>query len=209
MVEELSLRRRQILDYIEYHTRKRGYPPTVREIGEAVNLSSPSTVHTHLRRLEEAGLVRREGLLTRTIRSLREDSSPAEELGQRADTVNVPIIGQVAAGQPILAQEDTEGHFGVPSDLLPDGKGFLLRVNGDSMIEAGIFDGDYVVVRQQDTAENGEIIVARLGDEATVKRLKREESHVLLEPANRAMDPIVARDVVVEGKVVGLFRRLD
>ena len=129
--------------------------------------------------------------------------------GNAADTVNVPIIGRVAAGQPILAQEETEGHFGVPSDLLPDGKGFLLRVSGDSMIEDGIENGDYVVVRQQDTANNGDIVVARLNDEeATVKRLYREDKHFRLQPSNRKLDPIYAREVVVEGKVVGVFRRL-
>ncbi len=199
MVESLSRRRRQILDYIEFHTSRLGYPPTVREICRGVNLSSPSTVHTHLRRLAQDGFIERTGALTRAIRTR----------GNAADTVNVPIIGRVAAGQPILAQEETEGHFGVPSDLLPDGKGFLLRVSGDSMIEDGIENGDYVVVRQQDTANNGDIVVARLNDEeATVKRLYREDKHFRLQPSNRKLDPIYAREVVVEGKVVGVFRRL-
>ncbi len=177
-----------------------GYPPTVREICRGVNLSSPSTVHTHLRRLAEDGFIERTGALTRAIRMC----------SNAADTVRVPIIGRVAAGKPILAQEETEGHFGVPSDMLPDGKGFLLRVSGDSMIGDGIEHGDYVVVRQQDTADDGDIVVARLNDEeATVKRLFRKEKHFVLKPSNPDMDPIYAREVVVEGKVVGVFRRLD
>lgn len=201
-VEALSPRRRQILEFIEKHTERFGFPPTVREIGEAVQLNSPSTVHAHLRRLEAAGLIVREGMLTRAIRSVRETLNTTS-------TVVVPIVGRVAAGQPVLAQEEVEGYFGVPSDLLPDGNGFLLHVRGDSMVEAGIYDGDYVVVREQPTADNGDIVVALLEGEGTVKKLYRENGHVRLQPCNSSLDPIYARDVTVVGKVVGVFRRLQ
>ncbi len=201
--ERLSPRRKQILEFIEHHIERYGYPPTVREIGEAVQLSSPSTVHAHLRKLEDEGLIVREGMLTRAIRSLRAD--PAEE----ARLVQVPVLGRVAAGQPLLAQEEIEGYFGVPGDMLGDGGGFLLSVRGDSMIDAGIHDGDYVVVREQPTADNGDIVVALLDGEGTVKRFFRENGRVRLQPANPTLDPIYARDIQVVGRVVGLFRRLQ
>ncbi len=202
MREVLSARRREILDFIEKHIERSGYPPTVREIGEAVGLSSPSTVHAHLRRLEDAGFIRRDGTLTRAIRSLRGGV-------QSASVVRVPVIGRVAAGQPILAQEEVEGYFGVPGELLPEGRGFLLHVRGESMIEAGISDGDYVLVREQPSADDGDIVVALLEGEGTVKRLYRENGKVRLQPANCAMQPIIAKDVKIVGKVVGLFRRLS
>lgn len=201
-VKTLSERRKQILDFIERHTQREGYPPTVREIGEAVNLSSPSTVHAHLRKLEEEGYIRREGMLTRAIRSTRSDFS-------QANTIQVPLIGRVAAGQPILAQQEVEGYFGVPADMVPEGKGFLLHVSGDSMIEAGINDGDYVLVREQPSADNGDIVVALIEGEGTVKRIYREPDQIRLQPENSALSPIFTRDVQVVGKVVGLFRRLN
>lgn len=201
-VKTLSERRKQILDFIERHTQREGYPPTVREIGEAVHLSSPSTVHAHLRKLEEDGFIRREGMLTRAIRSTRNELA-------HANTIQVPLVGRVAAGQPILAQQEVEGYFGVPADMVPEGKGFLLHVAGDSMIEAGINDGDYVLVREQPSADNGDIVVALIDGEGTVKRIFREPDQIRLQPENSALSPIYTRDVQVVGKVVGLFRRLN
>ncbi len=202
--DALTPRRRQILEFIERHTQKFGYPPTVREIGEGVQLSSPSTVHAHLKQLEKSGFIRREGMLTRAIRSVREQTASVD-----AGLVNVPIVGRVAAGQPILAEEHIDGYFGVPNDMVPEGRGFLLHVSGDSMVEAGIYDGDYVVVREQPSADNGDIVVAMMEGEGTVKRFYRENGHVRLQPENSRLKPIIARDVTVVGKVVGLFRRVN
>lgn len=202
--ESLTPRRKQILEFIEGHTQRIGYPPTVREIGEAVKLSSPSTVHAHLKQLEKSGYIRREGMLTRAIRSVRDQASAAVP-----GMVNVPIVGRVAAGQPILAEEHIDGYFGVPSEMVPEGRGFLLHVSGDSMIGAGINDGDFVVVREQPSANNGDIVVALMEGEGTVKRFYRENGHVRLQPENASLEPIIARDVTVVGKVVGLFRRLS
>ncbi|MGQ9808222.1 MAG: transcriptional repressor LexA [Armatimonadota bacterium] len=198
----LSPKRREILDYIERHTQRFGYPPTVREIGEAVRLSSPSTVQAHLKRLAEEGLIVRERGLTRAIRPARPALRPAK-------TVQLPLVGRVAAGTPLLAEQDIEGYFGVPSELVPDGRGFLLSVRGDSMVEAGIHDGDYVVVREQPSADDGDIVVALVDGEGTVKRLHRENGRIRLQPANQKMQPIYADDVRIVGKVVGLFRRLQ
>lgn len=200
----LTEKQRRILDYIVRHTRDHGYPPTVREIGEAVGLSSSSTVHSHLRTLEKAGLIRRDAVLTRAIRVVADD--PA---GPRSGRVaNVPLVGRVAAGRPLLAVEDIEDTFPVPGDFLEGGSGFVLRVKGDSMIEDGIKDGDYVIVRRQDVAENGDTVVALVEDEATVKRFYRERGRIRLQPANASMEPTILDDVSIVGKVVGLMRRM-
>jgi len=202
--KELSHRQRQILQYIVQHIEIHGYPPTVREIGEAVNLSSSSTVHAHLRNLEEAGLIRRDPVLTRAINVVA--GTMASFKPKRV--VSLPIVGRVAAGKPALAVEDIEDTFPVPQEFLAGADGFMLRVKGDSMIEDGIHDGDYVIVRRQPTADEGDTIVALVDNEATVKRFYREDGRVRLQPANRSMQPMHFTDVEIVGKVVGLVRRM-
>jgi repressor LexA len=204
MPKELTQRQRQILQCILQHIDLRGYPPTVREIGEAVNLSSSSTVHAHLKSLEEAGLIKRDAILTRAIRLLPGTITKAKP--QRV--VNIPVVGRVAAGKPSLAVEDIEETYPLPQDFLAGGDGFMLEVHGDSMIEDGIRDGDLVVVRKQPVAENGDTIVAMVDNEATVKRFYREDGKIRLQPANSSMVPIIVQDASIIGKVVGLIRRM-
>ncbi len=201
MASRLTGRQREILDYIRKETQSRGYPPSVREIGQAIGLSSSSTVHGHLQRLEEKGFIRRDPTKPRAI-EVTGDSS-----GRQKRIIQVPLVGRVTAGQPILAVENIEDSFPLPYDMVRTEDSFLLRVEGESMINAGIYDGDFVIVRRQDSAHNGEIIVALIGDEATVKRFFRETDHVRLQPENDSMEPILVRDVKVLGKVVGLLRR--
>ena len=204
MRKEMTPRQRQILQVILQHIDMRGYPPTVREIGEAVNLSSSSTVHAHLRSLEDAGLIKRDAILTRAIRLL-----PGTITSARAQRIqSIPVVGRVQAGKPSLAVEDFEETFPLPQDFLSGNEGFMLRVRGDSMVEDGILDGDLVIVRRQQDAENADIVVALLDNEATVKRFYRENGKVRLQPANSSMKPIVVDDVAVVGKVVGLVRRM-
>lgn len=202
---EMTSRQSEILDYIRAEIHRKGYPPSVREIGEAVGLSSSSTVHSHLAALEAKGLIRRDPSKPRALEVLDfRDNERGVDIGQvRA----VPLVGSVAAGQPILAAENIEQTMALPAEIA-DEQTFLLRVRGDSMIEAGIFDGDFVVVRQQPTADNGDIVVAMIEEEATVKTFYRESDRIRLQPQNSALDPIYARDVTVLGKVVALFRRL-
>jgi len=200
----LSERRRAILEFIEQAIRERGYPPTVREIGSAVGLRSTSTVHFHLRALQEQGLLEREPLLTRALRPVK----TGPELKQRPVRY-VPVVGRVAAGQPVLAEENVDELLPLPEDFLPGTQTFLLRVHGDSMIGDGILDGDLVVVQRQDSAESGEIVVALLGDEATVKRLIRHQDQFELRSSNDNFPPIFVREVRVLGKVVGLLRRFS
>ncbi len=203
---ELTSRQQQILDFIRSEIHRKGFPPSVREIGEAVELSSSSTVHSHLAALEKKGFIRRDPSKPRALEVLDyRDSERAIDYGQvRA----LPLVGHVAAGSPLLASENIEGTMPLPAEVA-DESAFVLRVRGESMIEAGIFDGDFVVVRQQSTASNGDIVVALVGDEdATVKTFYREADRIRLQPENAAMDPIYARDVTVLGKVVALFRRL-
>ncbi len=202
---ELTDRQREILDFIRAEIHRRGFPPSVREIGEAVGLSSSSTVHAHLAALEEKGFIRRDPSKPRALEVLDfRDNDLAVDYGQVSA---VPLVGQVAAGQPILAAENIEGTMALPTEMAGEST-FILRVRGDSMIEAGILDGDYVVVRQQNTATNGDIVVALLDDEATVKRFFKESDHVRLQPENSAMEPIRTRDVRILGKVVALFRKV-
>ncbi|MEN6357502.1 MAG: transcriptional repressor LexA [Armatimonadota bacterium] len=205
MDKELTHRQRQILDYIVRHTEEQGYPPTVREIGEAVGLSSSSTVHAHLKGLENAGLIRRDAVLTRAIRVVTDGIKSAK----RKNVANLPLVGNVAAGRPILAYENVEDTLPVPGEFLGGGDGFMLRVKGESMIEDGIMDGDYVIVRKQDAAENGDTVVAMVEDEATVKHIFKENGRVRLQPANSSMEPMYFDSVDVVGKVVGLIRRMD
>jgi repressor LexA len=195
-------RQRRILQAISEFTAERGYPPSVREIGERVGLSSSSTIHAHLKALEKRGLISRDPTKPRALRS--EIDRPVHR-----DAVVMPILGKVAAGVPITAQENVEGEFLLPSGFVPRASdAFMLRVQGDSMIEAAILDGDLIMVRPQRTAENGEIVVAMLDGEATVKRFYREAGRVRLQPENRAMAPIYASDVEIIGRVEAVVRRL-
>ena len=203
--EGLTGRQAKILDYLIDTLRERGYPPSVREIGAAVGLSSSSTVHAHLAQLEAKGFIKRDPARSRAIELVDKAlyAQPSKEM------LNVPLVGRVTAGTPILASENIEDYFPIPTEFVGMGEFFMLKVRGDSMIQAGILEGDHVIVRKQDAAENGDIVVALVnGDEATVKRLYREKDHVRLQPENPHMDPIVAVDVRVLGKVVGLVRRV-
>ena len=201
---KISAKQQEILEYIKETILKKGYPPSVREICEAVHLKSTSSVHSHLETLEENGYIRRDPTKPRTIEILDDNFNLT-----RREMVNVPIIGQVAAGQPILAQENIENYFPIPAELLPNQKTFMLRVKGDSMINAGIFNGDQIIVAQQETAENGEIVVALLDDSATVKRFFKENGHFRLQPENDAMEPILTDSVQILGKVIGLMRMMQ
>lgn len=203
--KRLTDRQREILEYIKAEVHRRGFPPSVREIGDAVGLSSSSTVHSHLAALEAKGVLRRDPSKPRALEVLDyRDTERAVDYGQvRA----VPVVGQVAAGAPLLAAENIEATLPLPLDLAGEGS-FILRVKGESMIEAGILDGDFVVVRQQSTAQNGDVVVALLDDEATVKTFYRETERIRLQPENPTMEPIYTRDVEILGKVVALFRRL-
>ncbi len=203
MGKGLTKRQREILTYVLDSMQQRGYPPSVREIGTALGLTSSSTVHSHLAALEKKGFIHRDPSKPRAIEILKDGAShPPKRV------VNVPVLGRIAAGQPILAEENVEDVFPLPKDFVREDASFILRVRGDSMIDAGIHDGDYLVIRQQAIANNGEIVAAMIGDEATVKRFYRERDHIRLQPENSTMSPIIARDVTVIGKAVALIRRL-
>ena len=200
---KLTKRQQEIFEFIKRYSAEHGYPPTVRDIGQAIGLTSSSTVHAHLANLERLGVLRRDPTKPRAM----------EVLVDRAKKIvsppGLPLVGRVAAGSPILAEENIEEYHQVPSVLGGDEADFMLRVKGDSMKDAGILDGDYVVVQKRNTARNGEIVVAIVGeDEATVKRFYKERDHIRLEPENDDFEPIVSREVKVEGRVVGVFRRL-
>ncbi|HHT01125.1 MAG TPA: transcriptional repressor LexA [Firmicutes bacterium] len=198
----LTKRQKQILAFIQEQIRVKGYPPSVREIGAAVGLTSSSTVHGHLQKLEEKGVLRRDATKPRAMELLVETPPPKQYL--------VPVIGEVTAGQPITAVENIIDYFPIPRDMARYGQDlFILKVRGNSMVEAGILDGDLVIVRQQPTAQNGEIVVALLEDEATVKRFFREDGYVRLQPENPVFAPILTRDVQILGKVVGVFRQIS
>jgi repressor LexA len=200
---KLTKRQQEIIDFIKHHGVKYGYPPTVREIGKAVGLASSSTVHAHLANLEKYGVLKRNPAKPRAI---------AVELLDKARQAispnSLPLVGQVAAGQPILAEENIEEYVEVPNLCGGEEGEYILRVSGESMRDAGILEGDFVVVHRQDTAANGDIVVALLGEEATVKRFFKEKDHVRLQPANAAMEPILSTDVRVLGRVVGVFRKV-
>jgi len=211
----LTQRQREIYDFVTGYVDRHGYPPTVREIGEAVGLASPSTVHAHLANLERAGYLRRDPTKPRALELVGRERAPAaEEVGEAGRVRVLPLVGQIAAGAPLLAEENVEQHIAVPEPLSSGvGEEFLLRVRGDSMIEAGILEDDYVVVRRQQTAANGDIVVALVGedetaDEATVKRFFREDGRVRLQPENSALEPLYPAHVQVLGKVTGVFRRV-
>lgn len=194
----------EILAYIKETILKKGYPPAVREICEAVNLKSTSSVHSHLESLEKNGYIRRDPTKPRTIEILDDEFALT-----RREVVNVPLIGTVAAGTPLLAQENIEDYMPIPAEMLPNKEIFMLRVKGDSMIEAGIFNDDQVLVAKQATAENGEMVVALVEDSATVKTFYKENGHYRLQPQNSSMDPIIVEDVQILGKVIGLFRLMN
>lgn len=212
MSNKVTKRQQAVLDCIEQCIREKGYGPTVREICAQLGLSSPSTVHVHLKALEEKGLIKRDPMKSRSIAlthpmddSLDISNVIAPSFGR---AVEVPLVGNVAAGTPILAEENITDTMTLPTDIVGDAPSFMLSVRGDSMIEAGINDGDYVVVKEQPVANNGDIVVALIDDGATVKRFFREKDYVRLQPENSSMDPIITRDCTIAGKVVAVFRRL-
>lgn len=191
----------EILEFIKHNTLMKGYPPSVREICDAVKLKSTSSVHSHLETLEKNGYIRRDPTKPRAIEILD------DEFGvQRQEMVSIPIIGNVAAGQPILAEENIEGYYPIPAEFLPNKPTFMLNVHGDSMVNAGILDGDRIICVEANTAENGQIVVALIDDSATVKRFYKEQGHFRLQPENDFMDPIIVQDVQIVGKVIGLLR---
>ena len=203
MVERsLTKRQQEIFDFVRRYVGEHGYPPTVRDIGKAVGLASSSTVHAHLANLEKHGLLRRDPTKPRAIEVLKDKAKQAVGAGR------LPVVGQVAAGQPVLAEENIEEYVPVPGIAGGDDGEFVLRVRGDSMKDAGILEGDFVIVRKQDTAVDGEIVVALVGEEATVKRFFREKDHIRLQPENDAMEPLRTADAQVLGRVVGLCRRV-
>ena len=200
--EMLSDRQRAILDFIREHVYAKGYPPAVREICEAVNLKSTSSVHSHLEALEKNGYIRRDATKPRAIEIIDDNFNLV-----RREVVNVPIVGTVAAGQPLLAVENIEGYFPIPAEFMPNEQSFMLKVKGESMVNAGIFDGDQVLVRKQSTAEDGDIVVALIEDGATVKTFHKEKGYYRLQPENDAMDPIIVQgELQILGKVFGVFR---
>lgn len=201
---KITAKQQEILDYIKVTILKKGYPPAVREICEAVHLKSTSSVHSHLETLERNGYIRRDPTKPRTIEILDDTFGLT-----RREMVQVPMLGTVAAGQPLLAEEHIEDYFSIPADMLPNTQTFMLRVKGESMINAGIFDGDQVIVAQTNTARNGEIVVALIEDSATVKRFYKEDGHYRLQPENDSMDPIIVPEVEILGKVIGLFRLMQ
>ncbi len=190
----------KILEYIKSEIQIKGYPPSVREIANAVGLKSTSTVHGHLQRLEKRGLIHRDAMKPRAMEVVGDPNFA------RNSTTAVPVVGRVTAGQPILAEENLEDYVSIPDIMLGDGDHFILLVRGESMIEAGILDGDYIVVRRQQEANNGEIVVAMIDDSATVKRFYKENGHFRLQPENHTMEPIFADHVTILGKVVSLYR---
>ncbi|MET3288649.1 transcriptional repressor LexA [Brevibacillus fluminis] len=206
-MSKLSNRQQSIIDFIRKEVKDKGYPPSVREIGEAVGLASSSTVHGHLARLEKKGLIRRDPTKPRAIELLSDEGRVADDFPD--SVVRVPVVGKVTAGLPITAIEDVEDYFPLPESIVTSDKVYMLRVSGESMIEAGILDGDYVIVRQQNVANNGDIVVAMTEeDEATVKRFFKEKNHFRLQPENAALEPIILDSVSILGKVIGVYRLL-
>ena len=207
--KDLTKRQQEIFDFIKKYSARYGYPPTVRDIGKAVGLASSSTVHAHLANLEKVGLLRRDPSKPRAIELLdRATSGVVDAVKSVVGQSGLPLVGHVAAGQPILAEENIEDYVPVPPIAGGDEGEFVLGVRGDSMVDAGILDGDFVVVRRQDTAADGEIVVALVGEEATVKRFFKESDHVRLQPENSTMEPIRTREVSIVGRVVGVFRKV-
>ena len=200
---KITDKQREILEYIKETILSKGYPPAVREICEAVHLKSTSSVHSHLETLEKNGYIRRDPTKPRTIEILDDDFALT-----RREMVQVPVIGTVAAGMPILAEENIEDYMPIPAEMLPNKEVFMLKVKGESMIEAGIYNNDKVIVVKQQTAENGDKVVALVDDSATVKTFYKEDGHIRLQPENSSMNPIIVDDVQILGKVIGLFRMM-
>ncbi|MGN0415856.1 MAG: transcriptional repressor LexA [Agathobacter sp.] len=198
---KITDKQREILEYIKSEILNRGYPPTVRDICEAVHLKSTSSVHSHLESLEKNGYIRRDPTKPRAIEIVDDNFNLT-----RREVVNVPMVGRVAAGQPILAVENIDAYFPIPSEFMPNEESFMLKVQGESMINAGIFDGDHILVEKCNTAHNGEMVVALVDDSATVKTFYKEKGHIRLQPENDTMDPIIVPDCKILGKVFGVFR---
>ena len=198
---KISSKQKEILEYIKQEILNKGYPPAVREICEAVNLKSTSSVHSHLETLEKNGYIRRDPTKPRAIEIIDDSFNLT-----RREVVNVPMVGSVAAGQPILAVENITSYFPIPAEFMPNAESFMLRVKGESMINAGIFDGDNVLVKRQSTASNGDIVVALVDDSATVKTFYKENGYYRLQPENEFMEPIIVQDVMILGKVFGAIR---
>lgn len=209
MTIKITKRQQAVLDDIERHIAEKGYGPTVREVCEDLGLSSPSTVHVHLKALEEKGFIKRDPLKSRSISLTYAIEEAVDSLMTEVrDIVSVPLVGNVAAGAPILAEENIEEVMKLPTDIVGDAPSFMLSVRGDSMIEVGINDGDYVVVKEQPIANNGDIVVALVEDGATVKRFYKENDHIRLQPENSTMDPIIVKECSIAGTVVAVFRRI-
>jgi len=202
MSDKLSEKQVLILDFLKKEIKDKGYPPAVREICKAVGLRSTSTVHGHLEKLEQKGFIRKDPSKPRAIEILEENFYAQPP----TDYLNVPIVGKVTAGEPILAVENIEDHFPIPMTFAKNKDLFMLKVRGESMIEVGIFDGDLVLVQKEQTARNGEVVVALIEDSATVKTFYKENNHIRLQPENKALEPIIVKDAEILGKVVGLFR---
>ena len=201
---KISSKQREILEYIKQEILNKGYPPAVREICEAVHLKSTSSVHSHLETLEKNGYIRRDPTKPRAIEIIDDNFNLT-----RREVVNVPILGQVAAGQPLLAVENIENYFPIPTEFMPNAETFMLKVKGDSMINAGIFNGDKILVQKQSDAQNGDIVVALVDDSATVKTFYKESGHYRLQPENDTMDPIIVNECSILGKVFGIMRFLN
>ena len=209
----INRREKAILKYIEKQVNANGYPPSVREIGKAVGLNSTATVHNYLAKLEVKGYIKKARQKGRTLKLLKSaDNQPLRQedksLYTQKEMVDVPVIGRITAGAPILAVENVTDTFPIPIDFVGNSESFMLTVRGESMIEAGILSGDYILVRKQNTAENGEIVVALIEDEATVKTFYKEKDHIRLQPENSTMDPIIVPDCKILGKVIGVFRKM-
>lgn len=210
---ELNKREKAILKFIEKQIMTQGYPPSVREIGKAVGLSSTATVHGYLAKLDEKGYIKKQDKKGRTLRLLKggsgeEKKTSSKDFYVQKELVEVPIIGRITAGEPILAVENVTDTFPIPIDFVGNSESFMLTVRGESMIEAGILDGDYILVKRQNTANNGEIVVALIGEEATVKTFYKEKDYIRLQPENSTMDPIIVPTCEILGKVAGVFRKM-
>lgn len=204
MKQKLSSKQQEILDYIKKQILTKGVPPSIRDICTAVGLSSTSSVHAHLETLENKGYIKRDGFKSRTIEIIDDDFNLA-----RREVVNVPIIGTVTAGQPILAQENILDYFPIPVEMMPNCQTFMLKVKGESMINVGIYNKDLILVKQQTTAQNGDYVVALIDDSATVKTYYKEDDYIRLQPENDSMEPFILSDVLILGKVIGVFRMFE
>ena len=210
---ETTRKEKAILKFIEEQVKANGYPPSVREIGKAIGLSSTATVHGYLAKLEKQGFIKKEDKKGRTLKVIKgTDGKPIQESNKnfytQKEMVEVPVIGKITAGQPILAVENVTDTFPIPIDFVGNSDSFMLTVRGESMIEAGILDGDYILVKKQSNANNGEIVVALIEDEATVKTFYKEKDHIRLQPENHTMDPIIVPTCEILGKVAGVFRKM-